>query len=179
MIEKKSPLGTIVDQNVYVGRDSLDNKLTTRKEVKNLIEDIAANTCPTYTYNGPTYTLLASSSTNGTYTISNSLSNYDEIEIRLQVTAFDYDGGGTANSRTDYAYDIKSICSTSLTYSQPPIGPSNFYYHTYRKGIQAIAKTNTGTETYVTVYKNSVDGTKIVFIFSGSGTGTCSVYGKN
>ena len=39
---KKSPLGTIVDQNVYVGRDSLDNKLTTRKEVKNLIEDIAA-----------------------------------------------------------------------------------------------------------------------------------------
>ena len=163
MIEIKSPLGTIVDQNVYVGRDSLDNKLTTRKEVKNLIEDIAA----------PTYTLLASSSTNGTYPISNSLSNYDEIEIRLQVTAFHFDGQNTVNSRTDYAYDIKSICSTSLTYLEVPIGPYNFYYHIHRKGIQAIAKTNTGIETRVAVYNNDKDGTAIAFVFSGSGSGTC------
>jgi len=98
MIEKKSPLGTIVDQNVYVGRDSLDNKLTTRKEVKNLIEDIAANTCPTYTYNGPTYTLLGSRTTNGTYPILNSLSNYDEIEIRLRVIAATYNGGSMDDS---------------------------------------------------------------------------------
>lgn len=166
MIEKKSPLGTVVDQNVYVGRDSLDNKLTTRKEVKNLIEDIAA----------PTYTLLESTSMSGTYPISNSLSNYDEIEIRLQVTAFHFDGQNTVNSRTDYAYDIKSICSTSLTYSKPPIGPSNFYYHTYRNGIQAIAKTDTGIETRVTVYKNNYAGTEIAFVFSGSGT--CWAYGK-
>ena len=174
MIEKKSPLGTIVDQNVYVGRDSLDNKLTTRKEVKNLIEDMAAPTCPTYTYNGPTYTLLGSRTTNGTYPILNSLSNYDEIEIRLRVIAADYDGENRDDSWTDYANDIKSICSTSLVYTKVPNG---LYYNTNRSGIQAIAKTNTGTEARVTVYKNNAAGTEIAFVFSGSGT--CWVYGKN
>lgn len=173
MIEKKSPLGTIVDQNVYVGRDSLDNKLTTRKEVKNLIEDIAA-----HTYNGPTYTLLGSTTINTTCSFSNSLSSYDEIEIRLRVIAATYNGQNGNDLWTDYAYayDIKSICSTSLTYSKPPIGPSNFYYHTYRNGIQAIAKTDTGIETRVTVYKNNYAGTEIAFVFSGSGT--CWAYGK-